>query len=263
MDSAATSAASASKVSESNSTDIFRKIQQELDDRRMAKRLGRRESRNLDLTIAEISRQRAKWMADDALDACPICSRPWDNVILWKHHCRACGTLVCDDCSANVAVVVGYNDKERVCDTCFVDLSAREGRSPAAPLPRAQRRRVVSSSSSSAAATTNVEGDEDAMIRIAIEESLRHSSVVGTTADDSEVRNASKPKGGSIETSHASKCEGDGNDNDSDVVATSIRALQALGFGWTDAECAMALESHSGSLDAATEHLIQKSKGGG
>ena len=51
------------------------------------------------------------------------CKRPWDDVLLWRHHCRACGTLVCDDCSGNVADVIGYSEKERVCDQCFANLS--------------------------------------------------------------------------------------------------------------------------------------------
>lgn len=30
---------------------------------------------------------------------------------------------MCDDCSGNVANVIGYSEKERVCDQCFANLS--------------------------------------------------------------------------------------------------------------------------------------------
>ena len=38
-----------------------------------------------------------------------------------RHHCRACGGLICDDCSFSKALPdMGYKKKQRVCETCIV-----------------------------------------------------------------------------------------------------------------------------------------------
>lgn len=142
---------------------IFKVIRQELDDRRMAARLQRRESRSLANELSSVSHQRAKWMKDDETDRCPMCERPWDNVLVWRHHCRACGTLTCDECSSNVATVVGYDDKERVCDPCYRDITWRSSRSNA-------------TSEHHRSAVVAAHAQEEADLQMAIRESLKENS---------------------------------------------------------------------------------------
>eukprot|EP00939_MAST-03C_sp_MAST-3C-sp1_P004302 g4302.t1 len=249
--SSSSSSLSTKKRSEMSSSasdvDVFCRIQQELDDRRMAERLGRRDSRLLTETIAKVSRERAKWMADDLLETCPLCKRPWDPVVLWKHHCRGCGTLVCDDCSANIATVVGYDEKERVCDVCFEDLTGVTNGGHATT-----RTRVCSTLSTGAVRRAR---NDDDLLRVAIAESLRQASTSGA----STVATADAPP------SRASKVTDASTASDSPTASPSpktpmsaaIEALCALGFGWSKEECRAALEKHGGDMDASTEFLLR------
>jgi len=120
------SSSNTNSTSQNMSKDL-EKIKIEMDDRRYAERIVRNEQKRERVRTESIAHERAKWMKDEDLSHCPYCERPWDDVLLWRHHCRACGTLVCDDCSGNVADVIGYSEKERVCDECFTNLSNIEG----------------------------------------------------------------------------------------------------------------------------------------
>mmetsp|Transcript_30360 Transcript_30360/g.66473 ORF Transcript_30360/g.66473 Transcript_30360/m.66473 type:complete len:338 (+) Transcript_30360:58-1071(+) len=57
-----------------------------------------------------------QWVPDDTVNACQLCSVKFGSLgpHTWrKHHCRACGKVVCCTCSNNLVY------KERVCDPCF------------------------------------------------------------------------------------------------------------------------------------------------
>jgi DNA-directed RNA polymerase subunit RPC12/RpoP len=43
-------------------------------------------------------------MADDAVSACTSCAKSF-NLTRRRHHCRNCGTLVCQQCSARTLVL--------------------------------------------------------------------------------------------------------------------------------------------------------------
>eukprot|EP00930_Biecheleria_cincta_P030402 TRINITY_DN21060_c0_g1_i1.p1 TRINITY_DN21060_c0_g1~~TRINITY_DN21060_c0_g1_i1.p1 ORF type:complete len:335 (+),score=59.46 TRINITY_DN21060_c0_g1_i1:25-1005(+) len=59
------------------------------------------------------------WIPDDEVSQCPLCSRIFNPVGIRKHHCRACGRVVCKNCSGNQALVQGYGQEmQRVCDDC-------------------------------------------------------------------------------------------------------------------------------------------------
>ncbi|CAL1143715.1 unnamed protein product [Cladocopium goreaui] len=45
-----------------------------------------------------------------------------------KHHCRACGRVICGSCSGNKLFLPAYNKEERVCDGCFDLLQHDKGR---------------------------------------------------------------------------------------------------------------------------------------
>jgi len=65
--------------------------------------------------------RRARWMPDAAVKNCPLCGKTF-GVFVRKHHCRACGTVVCDSCSRNrisMAAETGYEGPQRICDKCF------------------------------------------------------------------------------------------------------------------------------------------------
>jgi hypothetical protein len=62
----------------------------------------------------------APWQPDDASLVCTTC---WDVFTTWtrrRHHCRACGSLVCAECSPNFMPLpsLGYHTPVRVCKEC-------------------------------------------------------------------------------------------------------------------------------------------------
>ena len=59
------------------------------------------------------------WVPDTRVTMCGSCSAEF-SLVLRRHHCRACGKVVCAQCSANKAPL-RYRQFEasRVCDACF------------------------------------------------------------------------------------------------------------------------------------------------
>eukprot|EP00020_Sapocribrum_chincoteaguense_P001936 CAMPEP_0170743500 /NCGR_PEP_ID=MMETSP0437-20130122/7297_1 /TAXON_ID=0 /ORGANISM="Sexangularia sp." /LENGTH=664 /DNA_ID=CAMNT_0011082165 /DNA_START=35 /DNA_END=2029 /DNA_ORIENTATION=+ len=85
------------------------------------------------------------WVADDSAVGCQRCARPF-NVIVRRHHCRACGRVVCGRCSAGRARLTFLTETDaavRVCDDCKgvldrggplgTDGAARPGLAPVSP----------------------------------------------------------------------------------------------------------------------------------
>lgn len=63
------------------------------------------------------------WVVDSDLDNCMICLKPFHNLYFrFRHHCRACGNLVCAECSPYKTRITSISDEEtmsRVCLNCF------------------------------------------------------------------------------------------------------------------------------------------------
>lgn len=63
------------------------------------------------------------WTRDNAVNGCPLCSRKF-TVTYRRHHCRACGTVVCSKCSKNKHAIIKGNEKlKRVCNDCHDNLA--------------------------------------------------------------------------------------------------------------------------------------------
>eukprot|EP01137_Pigoraptor_chileana_P027722 Opistho-2@10631 len=61
----------------------------------------------------------AVWVPDDKAVVCMQCQKTRFNPINRKHHCRACGKVVCGDCSKEKRHINHISDKPlRVCTTC-------------------------------------------------------------------------------------------------------------------------------------------------
>ncbi|KAJ2686982.1 hypothetical protein IWW39_003252 [Coemansia spiralis] len=69
------------------------------------------------------------WDPDEASDRCYICFRDF-TLFLRRHHCRACGKIVCNSCSRKNIMFVGRASTEskegRGCDQCIARLFGRE-----------------------------------------------------------------------------------------------------------------------------------------
>ena len=68
------------------------------------------------------SAKRPEWMNDADAGSCTLCSLDFFFVVRRRHHCRACGALVCDDCSSFRIKIprLDYHTNVRVCDLCWV-----------------------------------------------------------------------------------------------------------------------------------------------
>ena len=62
------------------------------------------------------------WVPDRRVTMCQNCTVEF-TVLIRRHHCRACGQVVCSTCSANKAPLRYLEfDSARVCDSCYDSL---------------------------------------------------------------------------------------------------------------------------------------------
>uniref|UniRef100_A0A914D831 Pleckstrin homology domain-containing family F member 2 n=1 Tax=Acrobeloides nanus TaxID=290746 RepID=A0A914D831_9BILA len=62
----------------------------------------------------------AVWVPDSEAEKCMCCQSTQFTVLQRRHHCRACGRVVCRGCSSKTFVLEGISKKPvRVCDTCY------------------------------------------------------------------------------------------------------------------------------------------------
>lgn len=61
------------------------------------------------------------WILNNSLTCCFSCSNKFNFITNPRHHCRACGNLVCSTCSSNELFIKKYESlgKQRVCSGCF------------------------------------------------------------------------------------------------------------------------------------------------
>ena len=59
------------------------------------------------------------WMLNEDVNRCTICAKAF-GIFRYKHHCRACGNIVCNICSKNNVIVdlLVSLGPVRVCDQC-------------------------------------------------------------------------------------------------------------------------------------------------
>ncbi|KAF1327080.1 Lateral signaling target protein 2, partial [Globisporangium splendens] len=66
------------------------------------------------------SSTKPRWVPDAARDACLCCGKSFSIWTRRRHHCRACGELVCAECSPFSSPIpeLGYKDPVRMCKDC-------------------------------------------------------------------------------------------------------------------------------------------------
>jgi uncharacterized protein YbaR (Trm112 family) len=55
------------------------------------------------VTFDEHCQRLIPWDTDDSSSECTVCRMPF-NVLKRRHHCRLCGSLICDSCSRHIPV---------------------------------------------------------------------------------------------------------------------------------------------------------------
>ncbi|KAG0254545.1 hypothetical protein BG011_005667 [Mortierella polycephala] len=61
------------------------------------------------------------WVPDQSATRCMICSEEFGTIFRRKHHCRACGKVVCHSCSTRTILIKGTHSEKvgRACDDCI------------------------------------------------------------------------------------------------------------------------------------------------
>nr|XP_040030159.1 FYVE, RhoGEF and PH domain-containing protein 4-like isoform X2 [Gasterosteus aculeatus aculeatus] len=68
----------------------------------------------------ELGRRAPRWIRDNEVTVCMKCEEPFNAITRRRHHCRACGCVVCWKCSDNkVALAYDCNKLNKVCKSCF------------------------------------------------------------------------------------------------------------------------------------------------
>ncbi|KAG0412719.1 hypothetical protein HPB47_010110 [Ixodes persulcatus] len=66
--------------------------------------------------------QGRKWADDSQVAHCTGCQKQF-TVTIRKHHCRNCGNIFCNECSARSATIPSSKKPVRVCDGCFAEVT--------------------------------------------------------------------------------------------------------------------------------------------
>ncbi|TWW75892.1 FYVE, RhoGEF and PH domain-containing protein 6 [Takifugu flavidus] len=104
------------------------------------------------------------WIPDPRATMCMICT--CEFTLTWRrHHCRACGKVVCQSCSSNKCYLEYLkNQVARVCDQCFLilrqqnsdqDLSATVSPGNKAPLAFTRKQKRIPAALKEVSASTN------------------------------------------------------------------------------------------------------------
>ncbi|EDL07497.1 FYVE, RhoGEF and PH domain containing 1, partial [Mus musculus] len=88
---------------------------------------------------------------------CMRCQEPFNSITKRRHHCKACGHVVCGKCSEfRARLIYDNNRSNRVCTDCYVALHGAPGSSPACSQHTPQRRRSILEKQASVAAENSV-----------------------------------------------------------------------------------------------------------
>uniref|UniRef100_A0A8B9BLB6 FYVE, RhoGEF and PH domain containing 2 n=1 Tax=Anser brachyrhynchus TaxID=132585 RepID=A0A8B9BLB6_9AVES len=81
------------------------------------------ETGNPTLKTEELGRRAPQWVRDNLVTMCMRCKEPFNAIMRRRHHCRACGYVVCARCSEHkVKLQYDGNRLNRVCQECYVFL---------------------------------------------------------------------------------------------------------------------------------------------
>ncbi|CAJ1054377.1 FYVE%2C RhoGEF and PH domain-containing protein 4-like [Xyrichtys novacula] len=91
-------------------------------------KLASKEKENTEEPTEELGRRAPRWIRDNEVTTCMKCQEPFNALTRRRHHCRACGCVVCWKCSDNkVALEYDGNKLNKVCNACYSILSSQKG----------------------------------------------------------------------------------------------------------------------------------------
>ncbi|XP_073785243.1 FYVE, RhoGEF and PH domain-containing protein 4a isoform X3 [Danio rerio] len=79
-----------------------------------------------DLNISELGKRAPRWIRDNEVTMCMKCKEGFNAITRRRHHCRACGYVVCWKCSDYKATLEYDGNKiSKVCKHCYFILTGR------------------------------------------------------------------------------------------------------------------------------------------
>ncbi|KAJ8381799.1 hypothetical protein SKAU_G00025770 [Synaphobranchus kaupii] len=73
-----------------------------------------------EVSTAELGKRAPRWIRDNEVTMCMKCREPFNALTRRRHHCRACGFVVCWKCSDNKAALEYDSNKvNKVCKDCY------------------------------------------------------------------------------------------------------------------------------------------------
>ncbi|XP_076848481.1 FYVE, RhoGEF and PH domain-containing protein 4a isoform X3 [Brachyhypopomus gauderio] len=73
-----------------------------------------------EVSISELGKRAPRWIRDNEVTMCMKCREPFNALTRRRHHCRACGYVVCWKCSDNKAALEYDGNKiNKVCRDCY------------------------------------------------------------------------------------------------------------------------------------------------
>ncbi|XP_022605658.1 FYVE, RhoGEF and PH domain-containing protein 4 isoform X2 [Seriola dumerili] len=73
-----------------------------------------------EVSKAELGKRAPRWIRDNEVTMCMKCKEPFNALTRRRHHCRACGYVVCWKCSDNkVQLEYDGNKMSKVCRDCY------------------------------------------------------------------------------------------------------------------------------------------------
>ncbi|KAM3870080.1 FYVE, RhoGEF and PH domain-containing protein 4a [Diretmus argenteus] len=80
-----------------------------------------------EVSVAELGKRAPRWIRDNEVTMCMKCKEPFNALTRRRHHCRACGYVVCWKCSDNkVRLEYDANKVNKVCRDCYSILTGEE-----------------------------------------------------------------------------------------------------------------------------------------
>ncbi|XP_048010376.1 FYVE, RhoGEF and PH domain-containing protein 4 isoform X1 [Megalobrama amblycephala] len=74
----------------------------------------------------ELGKRAPRWIRDNEVTMCMKCKEPFNALTRRRHHCRACGYVVCYKCSDHKAPLrYDSNRLNKVCKDCYLTLTGR------------------------------------------------------------------------------------------------------------------------------------------
>ncbi|TDG96821.1 hypothetical protein EPR50_G00232890 [Perca flavescens] len=83
---------------------------------------------NIQEPTEELGRRAPRWIRDNEVTVCMKCQDAFNALTRRRHHCRACGCVVCWKCLDNkVALEYDGNKLNKVCKACYSTLTGQTG----------------------------------------------------------------------------------------------------------------------------------------